>query len=102
MDEDEGDKYLVCDWCGHESQDFTTFFGDIRCDECAEDETYRREILVMTDWISVEEEMPEEGQKVWYYFQPVSEHRGTFDGYWVDENGKEWKGMHMFSCDYGF
>ena len=43
---DEGDEYLVCDWCGHECQDFTSFFGDIRCDECAyEDETYRREIL---------------------------------------------------------
>ena len=44
--DDEGDEYLVCDWCGHECQDFTSFFGDIRCDECAyEDETYRREIL---------------------------------------------------------
>ena len=56
----------------------------------------------MTNWISVEDAMPEEGQKVWYYFQPVGRHRGTFDGYWVDEDGKEWKGMHMFSCDYGF
>jgi hypothetical protein len=46
MDDCEGDEYLVCDWCGHECQDFTSFFGDIRCDECAyEDETYRREIL---------------------------------------------------------
>ena len=46
MFDDEGDEYLVCDWCGHECQDFTSFFGDIRCDECAyEDETYRREIL---------------------------------------------------------
>ena len=42
----EGDESLVCDWCGHECQDFTTFFGDIRCDECAyEDKTYRREVL---------------------------------------------------------
>ena len=44
--DDEGDEYLVCDWCGHECQDFTSFFGDIRCDECAyEDKTYRREVL---------------------------------------------------------
>ena len=42
----EGDESLVCDWCGHECQDFTSFFGDIRCDECAyEDKTYRREVL---------------------------------------------------------
>jgi hypothetical protein len=37
---------VECDWCGHICWEHTTFFGDIRCDECAyEDETYRREIL---------------------------------------------------------
>ena len=25
--DDEGDEYLVCDWCGHECQDFTSFLG---------------------------------------------------------------------------
>lgn len=55
-----------------------------------------------TMWVHVEEAMPKEGEKVWYYFEPVGRHRGTFDGYYVDDDGKEWKNMHMFSCDYGF
>ena len=53
-------------------------------------------------WIHVDEKMPQVVQKVWYYFEPVGRHRGTFDGYYVDDDGKEWKNMHMFSCDYGF
>ena len=37
---------VECDWCGQICWEHTSFFGDIRCDECAyEDETYRREIL---------------------------------------------------------
>ena len=46
--------------------------------------------------------MPDVGQKVWYYFEPVGRHRGTFDGWYVDEEGKQWSGMHIFSCDYGW
>ena len=37
---------VECDWCGHICWEHTSFFGDIRCDECAyEDKTYRREVL---------------------------------------------------------
>jgi len=53
-------------------------------------------------WIKCEDKMPEVGDKVWYFFDVVGSHRGTFDGYYVDEEGKEWKSMHMFSCDYGW
>ncbi len=53
-------------------------------------------------WIKCEDKMPEVGDKVWYFFDMVGSHRGTFDGYYVDEEGKEWRGMHMFSCDYGW
>ena len=53
-------------------------------------------------WRSVEDKMPDVGQKVWYYFEPVGRHRGTFDGWYVDENGKQWKGMHIFSTNYGW
>ena len=56
----------------------------------------------MSHWISVDDCLPEIGQKVWYHFHIVGTHRGTFDGFYVDEDGKEWKSMHMFSCDYGF
>ena len=53
-------------------------------------------------WISVEDKMPDVGQKVWYYFDPGGRHRGSFDGWYVDENGKQWKGMHIFSTNYGW
>jgi hypothetical protein len=46
--------------------------------------------------------MPKIGETVWYYFELVGTHLGTFDGYYVDDEGKEWKGMHMFGNDYGF
>ena len=37
---------VECDECGERCWEHTSYFGDIRCDECAyEDETYRREIL---------------------------------------------------------
>ena len=37
---------MVCDCCGNECQDFTSYFGDIRCDECAyESAEYRQEVL---------------------------------------------------------
>ena len=54
------------------------------------------------DWIKCEDKMPDVGQKVWYYFEPVGRHRGTFDGWYVDEEGKQWNGMHVFSCSYGW
>tara|TARA_R100000657_G_C4553576_1_gene25308 strand:- start:70 stop:381 length:312 start_codon:yes stop_codon:yes gene_type:complete len=37
---------VECDQCGEICWEHTSYFGDIRCDECAyEDETYRREML---------------------------------------------------------
>ena len=36
-------------------------------------------------WIKCEDKMPEVGQKLWYYFDVVGSHRGTFDGYYVDQ-----------------
>ena len=45
MDEDNYEG-VECDQCGEICWEHTSYFGDIRCDECAyEDETYRREIL---------------------------------------------------------
>ena len=56
-------------------------------------------------WISVDDRMPEIGQRVEYYFAPrpdfiIQEH-GTFEGYYVDSEGKEWRGMHIFVGDEG-
>jgi len=56
----------------------------------------------MQKWIKCENKMPTVGQKVWYFFEVVGSHRGTFDGWYVDDDGKKWDGMHMFSNDYGF
>lgn len=37
---------VECDQCGETCWEHTSYFADIRCDECAyEDETYRREVL---------------------------------------------------------
>lgn len=37
---------VECDQCGEMCWEHTSYFGDIRCDECAyEDKTYRREVL---------------------------------------------------------
>ena len=53
-------------------------------------------------WISVEEKLPQVGEKCWYYFEIVGMHRGWYDGLYVDDEGKEWEGLHIFACDYGF
>ena len=54
----------------------------------------------MTDWIAVEDRMPEIGQRVEYYFDPmpdfVIQDEGTFQGYYTDSEGVEWKSMHIF------
>ena len=53
-------------------------------------------------WIHVEEKLPEVGEAVWYYFDVVGSHRGFYGGLYIDEEGKEWPGMSIFYCDYGF
>ena len=49
----------------------------------------------MTDWIAVEDRVPEIGQRVEYYFAPkpdfVIQGEGTFQGYYTDSEGVEWK-----------
>ena len=52
-------------------------------------------------WINVEDKMPKLKEKCWYFFQVVGWHKGYFDGFYVDEEGKEWKGMHIFVGDNG-
>lgn len=39
----------------------------------------------MSEWISVEDRLPDDGQKVFYYFEPVDVHAGRFSQY--VENG---------------
>ena len=56
----------------------------------------------LTSWISVDKKMPKVGENCWYYFNMVGSHRGQFKGYYEDEDGKMWKGMHIFANDYGF
>ena len=53
-------------------------------------------------WISVTERLPKEGEPCWYFFELVGKHRGFYGGLYVDEEGKEWPGMSIFYCDYGF
>lgn len=59
----------------------------------------------MTDWFSVDEKMPEVGQRVEYYFAPspdfIIQSTGKFDGYYVDEDGNEYRSMHIFVGDQG-
>lgn len=63
----------------------------------------------MTDWINVEDEMPEIGQRVEYKATVMEGHPsesviqdiGSFDGYYVDEDGKEWRSMHIFVQEHG-
>jgi len=59
----------------------------------------------MTDWKSVNDEMPEVGQRVEFFFAPkpdfIIEDTGIFQGYYVDEDGKEWRDMHIFTGDSG-
>ena len=35
----------------------------------------------MDAWISVKEKYPQEGDKVWYFFEHVGVHRGVFFGF---------------------
>ena len=61
----------------------------------------------MIEWISVEDRMPEKDKSVEYKATLMEGHRdafviesvGKFVGYYVDEDGKEWKGMHIFVSD---
>ena len=61
----------------------------------------------MIEWISVEDRMPEKDKSVEYKATLMKGHRdefviesvGKFVGYYVDEDGKEWKGMHIFVSD---
>jgi hypothetical protein len=55
-----------------------------------------------TNWISVEEKLPEIGGKCWYFFDLLGMHRGFYDGLYVDEDGEEWPGLHVFYNDTGF
>ncbi len=59
----------------------------------------------MNGWNNVDECMPDVGQRVEYYFAPspdfIIHSKGVFKGYYVDEDGKEWKGMHIFVGDEG-
>ena len=54
------------------------------------------------EWISVNERLPKNGEPCWYYFELVGSHRGYYGGLYVDEEGKEWPGMSIFYCDYGW
>ena len=42
------------------------------------------------EWISVDEKLPNVGDKCWYFFDIVGKHRGWYEGLYVDEEGKEW------------
>ena len=55
-----------------------------------------------TNWISVDDKMPEVGQNVWYYFDIVGCHRGKFKGYYEDDDDGVRLDMHIFANDYGF
>ena len=57
---------------------------------------------MLTSWISVDKKMPKVGENCWYYFNIVGSHRGQFKGYYEDEDGKMWKGMHIFDYDFCF
>ena len=53
-------------------------------------------------WIHVDERLPAVGEKCWYFFDVVGAHRGFYGGLYEDEAGREWPGMSIFYCDYGF
>lgn len=63
------------------------------------------EMITDCDWISVEDKMPEVGQRVEYYFQPhldfTIHESGYFKGYYTDSKGVEWDDMHVFVSDDG-
>ena len=54
------------------------------------------------EWINVNERLPMVGEKCWYFFDLVGKHRGVYGGLYIDDDGKEWPGMSIFYCDYGF
>ena len=56
----------------------------------------------LMNWITVNDCMPNVGDRVWYFFEPVGVWQGQFDGYYQDEDGREWKGMHIFSNPKGW
>ena len=54
------------------------------------------------EWISVDEKLPQVGEPCWYDFDVVGRHSGYYGGLYVDDEGREWPGMEIFYCDYGF
>ena len=54
------------------------------------------------EWIHVDERLPAVGEKCWYFFDVVGSHRGVYGGLYEDEEGRVWRGMSIFYCDYGF
>ena len=47
------------------------------------------------EWISVDEKLPNIGDKCWYFFDIVGKHRGWYEGLYVDEEGKEWSNIEF-------
>jgi hypothetical protein len=47
----------------------------------------------MSEWIRVDERLPEEGQAVLYYFSMVGRHRGHFTR-WTDPDGYTYNVFH--------
>ena len=50
----------------------------------------------MNEWNNVEDGLPDVDRPLWYYFEPCGVWKGTFEGLYIDEDGKTWKGMHIF------
>ena len=50
----------------------------------------------MTNWISMKDKKPEEGQEVWYYFDVVGVHCGR---YHLSEDGDLFIGLNGFLTD---
>jgi len=57
----------------------------------------------ISKWVNVDEGLPKVGQRVEYYFSTsdtfVIQSKGTFEGFYADENGKEYPDMHIFVSD---
>ena len=45
------------------------------------------------NWTSVNDQMPNTGDRVWYFFSPVGVWQGVFDGYHDDDLD-----LHIFTC----
>ena len=39
------------------------------------------------EWISVDEKLPNVGDKCWYFFDIVGKHSGWYEGLYIDEEG---------------